>query len=45
MLMMMGKINIFEKYGHCYFMIGHSDTWSERKIKSYYEEMGINIAD
>ena len=38
--------NIFERYGKVYFVIGHSDTWSPRKIKdSLKENMGVNMED
>ena len=38
--------SIFERYGKVYFVIGHSDTWSLRKIKDFLKEnMGINIQD
>ena len=38
MLMMLDSSanNIFQKYAHVYFVIGHSDTWSYTKIKDYF---------
>ena len=38
MLMMLGKTNIFEKYGHVHFVIGHSDTWSLNKVTDYFQK-------
>lgn len=39
-------MNIFERYGKVYFVIGHSDTWSMRKIKDFCKEnMGVNLQD
>ena len=29
------QTSIFERYGKVYFVIGHSDTWSLRKIKDF----------
>ena len=37
MLMMIGKGNIFERYGHIYFVIGQSDKWSENKIRDFFQ--------
>ena len=36
MLMMLGKTDIFEKYQHVHFVVGHSDKLSIDKIKDYY---------
>jgi hypothetical protein len=46
MLMMIDSShsNIFKKYGHIYFVIGHSDTWSYTKIKDYFQtNSSVNI--
>ena len=43
MLLILGNTNIFEKYGEIHFVIGHSDTWSLRKVTDYYKSIGINI--
>ena len=43
MLLILGKTNIFEKYGEIHFVIGHSDDWSLRKVTDYYKSIGINI--
>lgn len=43
MLLFLGKTNIFEKYGEIYFVIGHSDTWSLRKVTDYYQSIGIDL--
>ena len=43
MLMMLGKTNIFEKYEHVHFVIGHSDTWSLNKITDFYSNIGIKL--
>ena len=44
MLLMLNKTNIFDKYGHIYFVIGHSDTWSPQKIRDFYKvNMGIDL--
>ena len=46
MLMMLdsSSANIFQKYAHVYFVIGHSDTWSYTKIKDYFlTNSGIDI--
>ena len=37
MLLMLQQTNIFEKYNHVHFVIGHSDTWSLRKVKDFYK--------
>lgn len=37
---------IFERYGKVYFVVGHSDTWSLRKVKdSLQENMGVKLED
>ncbi len=36
MLLMLGDID-FRKYQRVTFVIGHSDTWSETKIKDYFK--------
>ena len=37
---------IFERYGKVYFVVGHSDTWSMRKVKDYFKEnLGVCIQD
>ena len=36
MLLMLGDID-FSKYQRVTFVIGHSDTWSETKIKDYFK--------
>ena len=36
MLMMVGDMNIFEKYGHIHIVIAVTDTWSERKLRDFY---------
>ena len=44
MLMMLGKSNIFSKYEHVHFVIGHSDTWSLNKINDFYlTNLGIKL--
>ena len=44
MLLMIGtKISIFNKYGKINFVIGHSDTWSIKKITDFYKNQGISI--
>ena len=46
MLLMTGtKNSIFEKYGKIYFVIGHSDTWSIKKITDFYKNQGISIEE
>ena len=44
MLLMIQQINIFERYKHVHFIIGHSDGWSENKVNSHYKTtMNIDI--
>ena len=43
MLMMVGDTDIFQKYGEVHFVIGHSDTWSERKVRDFYKTHKIDL--
>ena len=43
MLLILGKTNIFEKYNEIHFIVGHSDTWSLRKVKDYYSTLKIDV--
>ena len=40
MLMMLQNSPIFDRYNQLIFLIGHSDSWSLQKIKSYFQTNG-----
>mmetsp|Transcript_5496 Transcript_5496/g.9327 ORF Transcript_5496/g.9327 Transcript_5496/m.9327 type:complete len:117 (+) Transcript_5496:16-366(+) len=46
MLLMLKGDNIFEKYEHVHFVVGHSDTWSLKKITDFYDSCeGIDLME
>ena len=39
------QVSVFDRYGKVYFVFGHSDGWSEGKVKDHFKtRYGIEIA-